>query len=117
MIFPQYKGNFEFLPYYPTIGGKYIRDYVNKAIRNLLNANIDVHSRRIISEFPVDGVKFISKVQYYFADMTFADKSRHPGLFQQVAHKGGESAMNISRYSIIHVLFLFQWETFILRNR
>ena len=36
-----------------------------KAIRNLLQANIDFHSGKLIAEFPGDGVKFISKFQSY----------------------------------------------------
>ena len=59
MIFSQYKETCELLLYYPKIGGEDIKDYVKKEIRNLLHANIDVHSRRLISEFPVDGVKCI----------------------------------------------------------
>ena len=43
----------EVLLYYPKIGGyDVIEDYVKKDIRNLLRANIDVHSRRFIDEFP-----------------------------------------------------------------
>ena len=48
--------------------------FVKKAIRNLLHANIDFRSRRLIAEFPVDGVKFISKLQSHFANMTFSEK-------------------------------------------
>ena len=79
---------------YPTTGGGDIKEHVNKAIRNLLHANIDVHSIRLISEFPVDGVKCISKLQYHCANMTFADKISYDSPFQQVSHKRGESATN-----------------------
>ena len=65
-----------------------------KAIRNLLHAKIDVHSRRLIAEFPIYGIKCIEKLQSYCANMTFADKSRYYRTFQQVTHKGGESAIN-----------------------
>ena len=34
---------------------------------------MDFHSRRLIAEFPVDGVKCISKLQSYCANMTFAE--------------------------------------------
>ena len=61
---------------------------------NLLHANIDVHSRRLIAEFPRDGIKCIEKLQSHSANMTFADKSRYDKTFQQVTHKGGESAIN-----------------------
>ena len=42
----------------------------------------------------MDGIKCIEKLQSYFANMTFSDKSRYDRTFQQVTHKGGESAMN-----------------------
>ena len=59
MIFSQYKETCEVLPYYPTIQEEDIKYYVQKSIRNLLHANIDVHSRKLIDTFPVDGVNFI----------------------------------------------------------
>ena len=55
MIFSQYKETCEFLLHYPTIGGEDLK-YIKKAIRNLLQENIDVRSRRLIAEFPGDGV-------------------------------------------------------------
>ena len=64
MIFSQYKENCEVLLDYPKIGGDdIIEDYAKKDIRNLLHANIDVHSRILISEFPTDGIKCIEKLQ------------------------------------------------------
>ena len=39
-----------------------------------MHANIDVHSRRLISELPVNGVKFISKLQSHCANMNFSEK-------------------------------------------
>ena len=63
MIFSQYRETCEVLLDYPKIGGDdVIEDYEKKAIRNLLHANIDVHSRRLISEFPKDGIKCIEKL-------------------------------------------------------
>ena len=53
---------------------------MQKAIRNLLHANIDVHSRRLIAEFPKDGVKCIEKLQSHCANMTFANKVDMVGL-------------------------------------
>ena len=95
MIFSQYRETCEVLLDYPKIGGgDVIEDYAKKAIRNLLHANIDVHSRRLIAEFPKDGIKFIEKLQSHCANMTFADKSRYDRTFQQVTHKGGEYAIN-----------------------
>ena len=42
----------EVLLYYPNIGGENIKDIAKKSINNILHANIDVHSRILISEFP-----------------------------------------------------------------
>ena len=88
MIFSQYRDTCKVLLDYPKIrGDDVIDDYTKKSIRNLLHANIDVHIRRLISEFPKDGVKCIEKLQSHCAKMTFADKSRHDRTFQQVTHK------------------------------
>ena len=65
-----------------------------QAIRNLLNANSDVNSRRLIAEFPKYGIKYLEKLQSHLANMTFADKSRYDRTFQKVTHKGVESAIN-----------------------
>ena len=59
-----------------------------------MHANIDLHSRRLIAEFPGYGVKCIEKLQSNCANMTFSEKSRYDKHFQQVTHKVGESAMN-----------------------
>ena len=75
-------------------GDDVIEDDAKKAIRNLLRAHIDLHSRRLIAEFPKDGVKYIEKLQLHCANMTFAHKSRYDRTFQQVIHKVGESATN-----------------------
>ena len=63
------------------------------ATRNLIHANSCPHSRRLIAEFPEDGIKCIQKLQSHCANMTFPDKSRFDRTFQQVKHKGGESAI------------------------
>ena len=84
MIFSQYKETCEVLLDYPKIGGGDIEDFSINAIRNILHANIYVHSRRLISESPVDGIKFIEKLQSHSAKMTFSDKSRYDRTFQQV---------------------------------
>ena len=59
-----------------------------------MHANIDVNSRRLFAEFQVDGIQCIPKLPSHCANMTFADKNRYDMTFQQVTHKGGESAMN-----------------------
>ena len=72
---------------YPKMEGGNIKDYAKIAIRNLLHANSCVHSMRLISEFPEDGIKCMEKLQSHCANMTFADKSRYDRNFQQVTHK------------------------------
>ena len=95
MIFSQYTETCEVLLDYPKIGGyNIIEDYTKKAIRNLLHKNIGVHSRILISGSPKYGLKWIEKLRSHCANMTFADKSRYDRIFQQVTHKGGESAIN-----------------------
>ena len=59
-----------------------------------MHENIDVHSRILIAEFPMDGIKCIEKLKSYCANMTFSDKSRCDRIFQKVTHKGGESEIN-----------------------
>ena len=57
MIFSQYRETCEVLLDDPKIGGGGIKDYAKQAIRNLLRANSDVHSKILIAEFPKDGIK------------------------------------------------------------
>ena len=87
MIFSQYRETFEFLKDYPKIGEGNVKDYAKQAIRNLLHANSCLHSRRLIAEFPEDGIKCMEKLQSHCANMTFAEKIRHDRTFQQVTHK------------------------------
>ena len=94
MIFSQYIETCEVLLNYPKIGGDDVKGYAKQAIINLLHANSDVHSRRLISDFPKYGIKCIEKLQSHCANMTFADKSRYDRTFQRVTNKGGESAIN-----------------------
>ena len=77
MIFPRYKETSEVLLYYPKIGGEENRDFVKKVIRNLLHANINAHSKRLIAELPGDGVKCISKLHSHCANINFSRKSRY----------------------------------------
>ena len=77
-------------------------------MRNLLHAKNDVHSRRLISELPMDGIKCIGKLQSHCENMTFPDKSRYDRTFQQFTHKGGEDAMNyIKRFQNAHDLSIY----------
>ena len=94
MIFYQYKETCEVLIYDPKIGGEDNKYFVKKDIRNILHANIDVHSRRFIAKFQGDGVKYISKLQSHCTNTTFSNKIRYDIIFQKVTHKGGESEMS-----------------------
>ena len=70
-----------------------------------MHENIDVNSRRLIAEFPEDGMKCIEKLQSNCANMNFSDKSRYDRIFKQVTHKGGGSTMNyIERFQNIQAL-------------
>ena len=62
----------------------------------------------MIVGYPKYGIKCIEKLQSHRANMTFADKSRYDRTFQQVTHKGGESAINyIKRFQNAHALSVF----------
>ena len=99
MVFPQYRETYEVLRDYPKMEEGNVKDFSKIAIRNLLHANTDVHSRRLIYEFPEDGIKCIEKLQSHCENMTFSDKSRYDRTLQQVTNKGGESAINyITRF-------------------
>ena len=74
MIFSQYKETCEILLNYPNIGDEDIKYYVKKEISNIPHANINVHSRSLISEFPGDELRCISKIQSHSANMTFSEK-------------------------------------------
>ena len=89
IIFSQYKETCELLLDYPKIVGYNIKGFAVRFIRNLLHANIYVHRRRLIAEFPRDGIKYIEKLHSHCANMNFSDKSRYDRIFQQVTHKGG----------------------------
>ena len=82
MIFSQYRETCEVLLDYPKIEGDDVKDYAKQAIRNLLHANSDVYIRRLIAEFPKDGIKCLEILQSHCANMTFADKSRYDRTFQ-----------------------------------
>ena len=94
MIFSQYRETYEVLRDYPKMEGGNIKDYAKMSIRNLLHANGCVKRRRLIAEFPEDGIKCMEKLESHFANITFADKSRYDKTFQQVTYKEGESAIN-----------------------
>ena len=64
MIFSQYRETCEVLLDYPKIGGDNVKDYAKQAIRNLLYSNSDVHSRRLIAEFPKDELNVLKNCSH-----------------------------------------------------
>ena len=77
-----------------------------------MHANIDVNSRIFIAEFTGDGINCIEKLQSHCAKMDFSEKSMYDRIFQQVTHKGGESAMNyIKRFQNSQALSLLVGNT------
>ena len=103
MVFSQYRETFEVLRDYPKLEEGNIKDHAKMAIRNLLHANSDVHIRRLIAEFPEDGIKCLEKLQSHCANTTFAYKSRYDRTFQQVTHKGGYQQSIKSKDSRMHM--------------
>ena len=84
MIYSQYRDTCKVLLDYPKIrGNDVIDDYAKKSIRNIFHANIDVTSRKLIADFPKDGVKCIEKLQSDCANMSFADQSRYDRTFNK----------------------------------
>ena len=68
-----------------------------------MHVNIDSHIRRLIDEFPKDGIKCLEILQSHCANMNFADKIRYDRTFQRVTNKGGESAIKyIKRFQNAH---------------
>ena len=109
MIFSQYKETCEVLLDYPKIGGDdIIEDYAKNAIRNLLHANIDVHRRMLIAEFPKDGINCIEKLQSHCANMNFLKKVDMTGPFNK-SHTKERNLQSITlKDSIMHMIYQFQ---------
>ena len=63
--------------------------FAKKSIRNILHENIDVHIRRLISEFPADGIKCIENLQSHCASTNFAEKVYMAGFFRKSHIKEG----------------------------
>ena len=83
MIFSQYTETCEVILDNPKIGRDDIEDYAKKSIRNILHANIDVHSKRLIADFTIDGIDCIEKLQSHCADMTFSEKVDMTGFISK----------------------------------
>ena len=108
MILSQYTETCEVLLDYPKMGGGDIKDYVKKAIRNILHANIDVHGRRLIAEFPADGIKLISKLQSHCGNMNFSEKVDMTGFFSKSHINKGNLKLITLKYSRMHRSYQFQ---------
>ena len=73
-----------------------------------MHENIDVHSRRLIAEFPKDGIKCIEKLQSHCANMTFAEKVDMTVPFNKSQIKEGNLQSTKSRGFKMHTLYQFQ---------
>ena len=56
MVFSQYRETYEVLRDYPKLEGGNIKDYEKLPLETFC-MQIVVHSRRLIAEFPEDGIK------------------------------------------------------------
>ena len=74
----------------------------------LLHSNIDVHSRRLIADFPKDGIKCIERLQSHCANMTFADKVYMIELSNRLHIKEGKLKSITLRGFKMHRLCQFQ---------
>ena len=83
MIYSRYTETCEVILDYPKMGGEGIKDISKKSIRDILQANIDVHSRILIAEFPEDGIKCIGKLQWNCANMAFDENVDMTGPFEK----------------------------------
>ena len=61
---------------YTSIRGEDFSDHDKKSTCNLVNTYIDVHSQRLIGEYPGDGVQAITRLKPQCAKIIFAEKSR-----------------------------------------
>ena len=59
------------------------------SIRNLLHANIDVHSRRLIAEFPKDGVNVLKNCNNIVQTLPLLIKVDMTGLSNRLHIKEG----------------------------
>ena len=107
MIFSQYTETCDVIIDYPKIGEDDIEDYVKKSTRNPLHANIGVHSRRLIAEFPMDGIYCIENLQSHCANMTFADKVDMTRIFNKSHRKEGNLQLIILKDYRVHMLCQF----------
>ena len=79
---------------YPSIRGEALPDHAKNPTWKLLHACMDEHSQRLIEDYTVYVLQATTILQSQCANMNFSDQIRYNRLFQQVIHKGGESAIN-----------------------
>ena len=109
MIFSQYTETCEVLLDYPKIGGKdIIEDYAKKAIKYLLHANIDVHSIRLIAEFPKDGIKCIENYNHIVQTWLLLIKVDMTGTLNKSHMDKGNLQSATSRGFKMHMIYQFQ---------
>ena len=60
---------------YPSIRGEDILDCARNDTWNLLHIYIDSNGQKLIYQYPVYGVKSISRLQSQFKNMTFSEKA------------------------------------------
>ena len=84
MIFSQYKETCEATLDYPKMGGEVIKYYVKKAVTNILHANIDVHSRRLISKLPGNGVNLFQNFSHIVQTWILSTKVDTIGFFSKL---------------------------------
>ena len=79
---------------YPSVRGRYLPGYTDKATWDLLHAYIDEHRKMLIDEYPGNVLQAITILQSHYSNITFSDKSRYTILFLRVIHKGWDSSIN-----------------------
>ena len=60
---------------YTSIRGENLPYYYKQATWNLLHAYIDVHTQRLIDEYPGYGLQAIQILQSQCANMTFSERA------------------------------------------
>ena len=79
---------------YPSTREEDLPDYAKNNLWKLLREYIDSHIQILIDECTGDGVKSISIFKFQCENMAFYHQRIYNRPFQQVVHKGGESAIN-----------------------
>ena len=89
-------------------GDDVIEGYAKKAIRKLLHANIDVHSRIFITEFPKDGIKRIENYNHIVQTWPLLIKVDMVVLSNRLHIKEGNLQSINPRVFKMHMLYQFQ---------